>query len=460
MKHGLCTLGLVFSVGCAGTPASEMPGKSSVPPAAPNLLPEEVAVAAESSPTSATEQTTAAPVFPVVSHEYRRVYEGATFSLLFEPEPYLVTADGAVNLTTAKLDFEREPARWTVHRGDSLWFGDHFSPMSACPEPSTLLQRVGNKWVPRLEMNVHSLVVQPWMKGSSLAAIVPYRSGPPWGYELTVLERNRTAPQPARRSPEHLPECETRIAWFQTLVAFPSGEIFAFGHECELQPLPERELPPLPDEPGADQDSPENRETLDESVDPEREELLPVLMESWRDGRHEFVEIPLRELGQVIGVGPTDLWAVGTRKDETWTVAYFDGVAWQLLPEHYDRPIVALRVYTGESGPEARRLVLTTRQLLEINNGVTTEHELPPDCAPTDVNLDGEQLWVTCSSDAENVLYTTRTDIAAFRFDAEAPARKLLSFAGKTYPRLDPKGPALRACGSREFQTPGRGPKP
>src|SRR5690606_40763463 len=106
---------------------------------------------------------------------------------------------------------------WTVYHGDSLWFGDHFSPMSACPEPSTLVQRVGDKWIPRFEMNVHSLVVQPWTKGSSLAAIVPFRSGPPWGYELTVLERNRTAPRPARRLAHHSPECETRIAWFQTL---------------------------------------------------------------------------------------------------------------------------------------------------------------------------------------------------------------------------------------------------
>jgi hypothetical protein len=448
MKRRVGVVAVLSLLGCAGPrAASEAPGKSVVPLTAPDIATTESAIAVPndaSMPDSGTSEVSAAmPALGLVEHEYHRVFQGWSFLLTHNPEPYLISAEGAVNLTTGVVDFERDASNWTAYQGDSLWFADHFSPMSACPEPATLVQLTGKKWVPRLEANVHSLVVQPWVKGSSLAAVVPLRSGPPWGYELTVLERNRTAPRPARRSAYHLPECETRIAWFQTLVAFGSGEVFAFGSECETQPLPEEIPDDLPD-----------RATEDDAFEPERPTLPQVLMESWNNGRHEFSEVPFRELGQVIGIGPKDIWAVGTKADDTWAVAHFDGTAWQFLPEYYDNPISALRIYPEEKGGDARRLILMKQQLLEINNGVTTAHALPPNCVARDVTLDGEELWVECYADDQVTLYTTRKGIAEFRFDTDAPDRKLVTFTDKAYPRLDPKAASLRSCGSREFEVP------
>jgi hypothetical protein len=340
---------------------------------------------------------------------------------------------------------------YAAYEGDSLWFADHFSPMSACPEPSTLAQLVGEKWLPRLETNVHSLVVRPWVKGSSLAAIVPRRSGPPWGYELVVLERNKTPPRAARRSRHHLPECETRIAVLQTLLAFPSGEIFVFGTECETDPslLPE----PRGDAVTLEATAPESQA----DVSP------PTVMETWQKGRHEFIELPFRDLGLVEGTNPTDVWATGEVEDGHWAVAHYDGGTWQLLPERFTTPVVGLRVYPGAIGKDARRLLLRDGRLTEVHQGVTREHELPASCYAEDdaadgLRLDGTELWITCREEDEPVLYTTRVGIAEFRFDTEATDRSLVSFVtDKRYPRLDPNAPSLRSCGSgpsREFDSP------
>lgn len=364
--------------------------------------------------------------------------------------PYLITPDGAVNLTTATVAFERDGMNYAAYQGDSLWFADHFSPMSACPEPSTLVQLVGETWVPRLETNVHSLVVHPWVKGSSLAAIVPRRLGPPWGYELLVLERNKRPPRAARRSRHHRPECETRIAVLQALLAFRSGEIFVFGTECETDPasLPEPKF-----------DAENVAVTTPES---ETDVLPPTVMEMWRQGRHEFVELPFRELGLVEGVGPADMWATGEVDGAQWAIAHFDGATWQLLPERYTTPVSGLQVYLGASGKNARRLLLVEGRLLELHEGVTREHALPPSCytegdAASGLHLDGTELWITCREEDEPVLYTTRVEIAEVHFDADAPDRQFVSFTDKTYPRLDPTAPSLRSCGggrSREFDSP------
>lgn len=465
---------LFLQCGCAATTPASDPTEAALPTAIPTVhapamdelgtvsdASAESTAAAKLPPAVVNSSTSLPTAPPLAEHDYRRVFRGSPL-LLHTPHPYLVTTDGAVNLETQTVDLERDGSNGVAFEGDSIWLADRFSPMSACPEPSTLVQKVGNQWVPRLEANVHSLVVRPWVKGSSLAGIVPLRSGPPWGYELTVLERNRTAPRPARRTASQLPECETRIAWFQTLVAFPSGEIYAFGSECENQPLPEEEPPPSSDTVDS------NGETnVDEvGVDRNQTEWPPNVMESWHDGRHEFIDVPFRELGQVVGVGPKDLWAVGTRNDETWALAHFDGKVWQLLSEHYDSPITGFRVYAGESGRDARRFVLTTRSLFEMNHGVSREHELPPDCTARGLTLDGEDWWIECFEEDEVALYTTRRDIAEFRFDTSAPERQVVSFTGKAYPRLDPKAPSLRSCHSREFDSPemfphfDAGPKP
>ncbi len=56
------------------------------------------------------------------------------------------------------------------------------------------------------------------------------------GYELTVLEKDRTAPTPGRAGRTREAGCHIRIADLYGLLAFPSGELFASGRPCPLLP--------------------------------------------------------------------------------------------------------------------------------------------------------------------------------------------------------------------------------
>lgn len=411
-------------------------------PAAPNP--------AAPSPAPPSPAPPSGPTLPVIPHEYRRVFEGVHALFLQGADPYLMTSDGTVNLKTGVVDFERFADSWVGYRGDSLWFADGFSPMSACPRASTLVQLVKGKWLPRLAINVHSIAVSPWYKGSSLAAIVPRRLGPPWGYELTVLERNRIAPRAARRSANHLPECATQVASLQALLAFPTGEIFVFGVECGRVEQSEADLEQEIELASGDGETEVEGEVVQE---PEVEPEPPTIMESWRNGRHEVTAVPFRELGLIVGVGPKDIWATAPTPDGAWAPIHFDGTAWQMLPERYATSIEDLAIHPDSTGVLARRVVVTKERVTEFVEGRAYEHALPPNCMPEDVQLDGEQLWVQCFNDYEPLLYTTRQDIAEVRFQTDGE-RQLTSFNDKRLPPLDATAGRSGSCGrSREFET-------
>jgi hypothetical protein len=279
--------------------------------------------------------------------------------------------------------------------------------------------------------------VSKWWPGSSLVAVVPKRTGPPWGYELMVLEKNRTPPVAQRAGKRRLSECHTRLSDLEALLAFESGEIFVFGTECPL----------LPKEPVFDEDG--------NQLEQESEPLPVVAVESWTKGarRSSFAALPLSELSRTFALGPTDIWAAGAIKDGEWGVTHFDGIGWNLLPQRFADPIHSL--FVKRSPGSAERIVLAVgRRLLEIVRGDIKEHEVPANCAPVGARLHEEHWWVDCTTDYDLSIYTTDLSIRTFAFPATDADKPYVDWTGAKLPKLDPKGPSV-GCGRKEFSLDG-----
>lgn len=374
-----------------------------------------------------------APERPRIAHEYRRVYDDWAHVVFREGQTLLVSHEGAVDLSSGRISFERHFENAQIYEGDSVWFADGFSPMSACPRPSVLVQLVGDAWRPRRAINVHDLIVSPWLPGSSLAAVVPRRSGPPWGYELLVLEKNRPPPTAERAGRSRSPACHTRLSEVAALEAFASGEIFVFGSECPL----------VPREPEASE--------LEGALSEEELDGPPQLVvESWSRGtqRSKFTALPLRELTSSFGVDARDIWVAGSVDDDSWGIVHFDGASWTLLPERFEAAVRSLIVPSGERGSNARRLYLFEKQLFEFSGGRTLEHALPERCEPLRVQRHDEALWLLCSVGEYDVaLYTNDLRVQSFEFP-KGDDRQRVTWNEKTYPPLVPQKRQRPGCGA------------
>lgn len=449
---GLWALALGLILGGCGprTPEAASPGAASTPKtsttavAPPSAAPDAPEVAPSAS----------APARPLVPHAYQEVASGYGGLSLYGGVPRWFADGRAIDLRSGQVEFSTYFANSITLEGDSLWYAHQFSPMSACPMPSTFLRLEGRTWRPRLEGNVHDLWVRPWVRGSSIAAIVPLRAGPPWGYELVVLEKNRTPPKPARRARNQAKECHTRLDTMEGFLAFSSGEILVLGRECELlapEVEEEVEIPPggcvcvglhCPPECPARPEPPEPEEAL--------------LIEFFGKGRHEFLAYPFVEPGALRGNAPTSVWTSGTDAEGKWAFAHFDGATWTVLPERFAEEIPWFVVPPGELGVGARRLFRLEGRLLELRGAELEGHELPAGCSSFDFELDGEHLWVTCEKEAELVLYTTRTDIPRWKepdatgAESADALQEPAEFSPKGLPRLDPTAPSLQSCGGRE----------
>jgi hypothetical protein len=367
---------------------------------------------------------------PLIAHQYRQVFSDAGSLVFWKGQPWVFSSQGAGDLATGRVLFQGQFGNWTVYQGDSLWFADGFSPMSACPRRSTLVQLVGEKWVPRRELNVHDLEVSAWLPGSSLAAITPRRAGPPWGYELVVLELNRRAPVPERAGKTRAEGCHTRLSTAQTLAAFTTGEIFVFGIECPLLP----------------------KETVNEhgeTVTEDAEWKPAVAVESWKAGatKSRFDVLPLRELSRIFPVGPRDIWVFGSVTETVWGFAHFDGTAWQLAPQRFDHQLEAPLPPRASSGAEG--LILRAGRLLESVQGEAREHQLPAGCAAVSMQLHDEQLWITCDDGA---IYTTDSRIQPFQFPLEHAEQGRVLWSEMSLPKLDNKAPHS-GCGGPRHDT-------
>ncbi len=436
-RHIALSAFTMLAIGCQGSQGAPKAAGS-----APAALPAAPAAAkaprpepATRAPVTSSTPTSNASTTPRIAHVYHRVYDDWASVVCRKGRPLLLSMSGAIDLTTGQVQFEREPRNFGIYEGASVWFADRFSPMSACPEPAVLAQLVGEKWVPRLDINVHDLRVRPWVQGSSLAAVVPKRLGPPWGYELLVLEKNRTPPRPERSGPSRQEGCYTRLDQLEALEAFPSGEIFVFGHQCPLLPKESENEVAEADSAAAAQDE----------ADPEAN----IVVESFAKGarRSTFTMLPLRELTSTFGVSASDIWATGSVSDTEWRIAHFDGASWTLLPERFQHEVHSLIVPEGETGVGARRFFIVDTELIEVAQGATKKHALPTDCTPLTVQLQNEQLWVLCDvGQYDTALFTTDPNIRPVRFAEDDPDRPLVSWSELRRPQLDPRRPPSAGC--------------
>jgi hypothetical protein len=244
-----------------------------------------------------------------------------------------------------------------------------------------------------------------------------------------VLEKNRAAPSPERAGRTREAGCPTRLADLEALLAFPGGEIFAFGRECPLLPR-------------------ETTNELGETELAEAEASVTLAVESWASGskKSTFASLPFTELTSLAGVGPKDVWTAGSLPDGKFALAHFDGNAWTLAPPRFEEALSSLVVPGGDSGPQARRYFLSGKRLYELQGEELREHALPTGCNALGVELEGEQLWVSCSQDFGMSLFTTNPNIAPFAFREGTSERTWVTWRDRNVPALDPKGPRGR-CG-------------
>jgi len=432
------TLLVMGAIACQGKPVQ---APASAPPAAVASTSLPAVSRPPLPPVHPEPPASAAPPAPQrVPHEYHLVYDGSGRVFVRDRRPLLVTMTGVIDLTDGRVQFEREPGNFGVYEGDSLWFADRFSPMSACPQPSVMAELVGTRWVPRWNVNVHALQVSRWLPGSSLAAVVPRRLGPPWGYELLVLEKNRPAPRPERSGPDREQGCYTRLDRPTALEAFPSGEIFVFGHECPLVPEPwEGEV---------EGDGGEELEASD-----------ALVVESFARGaqRSTFASLPLRELTSTFGVSASDVWAAGSVSDTEWGIVHFDGSSWTLLPERFREEVHSLYVPAGEQGAMARRFFILGAELMEVSPGDLVAHALPPDCTPLSAQVERGELWLSCDVGRyDAALFTTDPKIDLARFPEDDPERPRVAWSELVRPPLDPARPPTTRCGPAPLPKPSR----
>ncbi|MCH2109680.1 MAG: hypothetical protein MK135_10140, partial [Polyangiaceae bacterium] len=135
----------------------------------------------------------------VVASPFRLVLDGSSGTLMRHQGHKIYSGqEGIFDITTGESLASCSFADGYLLQGKSLFFAARMSPYSACPDEPYLLEQVGKKWQLRKFIDAHDLKIDEWVSGTNIAAVVPYRAGPPWGYELVRVGGGRLPPQPQR----------------------------------------------------------------------------------------------------------------------------------------------------------------------------------------------------------------------------------------------------------------------
>lgn len=192
-------------------------------------------------PTKAERSPPPSPFRKVIDDRYGSLYE-------HDSELFYLSDRGVLSLATGEILARCDSMRGILMSGKSLYFAARLSPFSACPDEPYLLQRVGKKWPVRRFIDAHDLILEKWVAGSTIAAVVPYRLGPPWGYELVKIAGGVNPPHPLRGAshptePER--KCYSELQEPRSLHAFPSGTLMVVGGSlCDLPRSEDEELSP------------------------------------------------------------------------------------------------------------------------------------------------------------------------------------------------------------------------
>jgi hypothetical protein len=192
----------------------------------------------------------------------------------------------------------RFPQPWWLVKDLHAW--------SACPEDSAhILRWAGDAWSMVADLDAHNVKAAPWKQGSALVLEVPYRDGPPWGYELHVVggPKGLVPPEPtrARRNRGQDSHCYTELEGAGSLVTAKDGSaLVVSGSRC------------VHDDEGPDDY-------------PAVEYFGPGV----RRGR--ILLAPIRVLPEQVVFfvrSPGDFWLGGARTDKWAQLAHFDGRGW------------------------------------------------------------------------------------------------------------------------------------
>ncbi len=254
---------------------------------------------------------------------FRRVISASGGSLFEHDQELLYVGERVLlSLATGATLARCDEIRGMLMSGKSLYLAARLSPYSACPDEPFLLEHVGKKWELRRFIDAHDLHIERWVANTTIAAVVPYRLGPPFGYELVRVAGGANPPRPMR-GPSHPTEperkCYTELQEPRSLHSFPSGALMVLGaYRCDL-PMSEDEAI---------------------STEEEKERGRPAI-ESFAKGSYksQIFSLPIDEIVSSIEGDSENLFILGKIK-ESWeehapyrlALLSFDGAAVTEIP--------------------------------------------------------------------------------------------------------------------------------
>lgn len=425
--------------------------------------------------TEVQNQETGSPPSP-----FRHVLKGSSGRVL-EHHGRRLYSDEAItfDLATREVLIDCAFTRGFLLPGKALYFAARMSPYSACPDAPFLLERVGKKWELRRFIDAHDVQMDEWIFGTTIAAVVPYRSGPPFGYELLKVAGGATPPRPERgASDPNDPErkCYSELQQPLSFHAFRSGAIMVVGAaRCDL---------------GGD----EGKELSDEELNLR---YRPVI-ESFPPGRSRstLFSLPFDELVSLIELDPEILLMIGKVREGfaenapfRLVLVSFDGKSVRELEASLEggQQLVAGPVASISARSEAPAPIdssplngawLLGESSLRALLGEGETLWLPAQCRPTQAWFEGTHAWVVC----EDGVYTTDVDqewIEIPQTEGDSTCETLDPRPQYFVPGMYQRGSVAGGCGSssprsgrsgagkanlpdfesREFE-PGLGPKP
>lgn len=188
----------------------------------------------------------------------------------------------------------------------AAWLVKDLHAWSACPDDDAhILRWTGAAWRMIETVDAHNVLVAPWQRGSALVVEVPRRPGPPWGYELRLVQAaaglEPPRPTPARRQPDNPSNCYTELEGPISLTTGADGSALVVG----------------------------TTRCMNDDREPDGRPVAEYFAPGARQGRVLVAPITLGTEAAVAFVRtPRGFWVGGLSKRGRSALARFDGVAW------------------------------------------------------------------------------------------------------------------------------------
>jgi hypothetical protein len=385
---------------------------------------------------------------------FRRVLE-ASGGYVHEHQSRRLYSNEAITfeLATGEVLIRCDYTRGYLQSGTNLYFAARMSPYSVCPDAPFLLEYTAKKWELRRFIDAHALLLDEWFQGTTIAAVVPYRGGPPFGYELLKVSGSAAPPRPKKgASDPEQPDthCYTELQEPYSLHAFPSGALMVVGQSrCDLEV------------------DPEGDEELSEEARAQR--YRPVIESFPKASQHSALfSLPFDEVVWDLEAERDTVYLLGKNRSEAgeapgkMVLVSFDGKtvreigaelkgAQQLVlgPSAEGPKSAVTAVPAGEAASQV--WIVSESALYPLGGGSALV--LPPNCQANGAWFEGVHAWVAC----EDGVFTTDPEQRTL----EIPKTEGFSTCEALDPRPESAIPGLYkkasspgGCGgrSREFE--------